>query len=105
MYAIVQTGGKQYKVKEGETLKVEKLEAQPGADVDLEVLLVTDEEGKALKVGTPTLAGAKVTAKVVAQGRADKIRVVKYKPKSRYTRVAGHRQPFTEIKIEKVSAS
>lgn len=104
MYAIVQTGGKQYKVKEGETLKVEKLEAQPGAAVDLEVLLVTDEEGKALKVGTPTVAGAKVTAKVIGHGRADKIRVVKYKPKSRYTRVAGHRQPYTEIAVEKISA-
>lgn len=104
MYAIVQTGGKQYKVKEGETLKVEKLEAETGSAIDLEVLLVTDEDGKDLKVGTPTVAGAKVTAKVVGQGRHDKIRVVKYKPKSRYTRVAGHRQPFTEVKIEKIAA-
>lgn len=104
MYAIVQTGGKQYKVKEGQTLKIEKLEAQPGAAVDLEVLMLTDEDGKNLKVGTPLVSGAKVSAKVVEHGRGEKIRVVKYKPKSRYTRVNGHRQPFTEVKIDKVSA-
>lgn len=104
MYAVVKTGGKQYKVKEGQTLKVEKLEAQPGASLDLEVLLVADEDGKNVKVGTPNVSGAKVTAKVVEHGRADKIRVVKYKPKSRYTRVNGHRQPFTAVSIEKISA-
>jgi large subunit ribosomal protein L21 len=104
MYAVVKTGGKQYKVKEGQTLRVEKLEAQPGANVDLEVLMVSDEEGKDLKVGTPTVSGAKVSAKVVEHGRADKILVVKYKPKSRYKRVNGHRQPFTAVQIEKISA-
>lgn len=104
MYAVVKTGGKQYKVQEGETLKVEKLELEPGASVDLEVLMIADEDGKDVKVGTPTVAGAKVTAKVLEQGRAKKIRVVKYKPKSRYTRVNGHRQPFTAIQIDKISA-
>jgi len=104
MYAVVKTGGKQYKVKEGQTLRVEKLEAQPGASVDLEVLMVSDEEGKDVKVGTPTVAGAKVSAKVVEHGRADKVLVVKYKPKSRYKRTNGHRQPFTSLQIEKIAA-
>ncbi len=104
MYAVVKTGGKQYKVKEGVSLKVEKLVAQPGDMLDLEVLLVADEDGKNVKVGTPNVAGAKVTAKVVEQGRHDKIRVVKYKPKSRYTRVNGHLQPFTEISIDSIKA-
>ena len=104
MYAVVKTGGKQYMVKEGQTLNVEKLDAQPGANVDLEVLLVSDEEGKALKVGTPTVAGAKVSAKVVEHGRADKVLVVKYKPKSRYKRVNAHRQPYTRLQVEKISA-
>lgn len=104
MYAVVKTGGKQYKVKEGQTLKVEKLEAQPGASLDLEVLLVADEDGKNVKVGTPNVSGAKVTAKVVEHGRAAKIRVVKYKPKSRYTRVNGHRQPFTALTVESIKA-
>lgn len=104
MYAVVKTGGKQYKVKEGQTLRVEKLEAQPGQSLDLEVLMVSGEDGQGLKVGTPTVSGAKVSAKVVEHGRADKVLVVKYKPKSRYKRVNGHRQPFTSLQIEKIAA-
>ena len=104
MYAVVKTGGKQYKVKEGQTLKIEKIEADAGASVDLEGLLVAGENGEAVKVGTPTVSGAKVSAKVVEQGKADKVRVVKYKPKSRYTRVAGHRQPYTKVVIESIKA-
>lgn len=104
MYAVVKTGGKQYKVKEGQTLRVEKLEAQPGQSLDLEVLMVSGEDGAGLKVGTPTVSGAKVSAKVVEHGRADKVLVVKYKPKSRYKRVNGHRQPFTALQIEKIAA-
>lgn len=104
MYAVIATGGKQYLVKEGQTLNVEKLEKEAGSTIDLEVLMVADEGGKDVKVGTPNVAGAKVTAKVVEQGRAKKIRIVKYKPKSRYTRVNGHRQPFTKLSIEKISA-
>ena len=104
MYAVIKTGGKQYKVKEGQTLRVEKLEALPGASIDLEVLMVTDEDGKDVKVGTPTVSGAKVSAKVVEHGRADKILIVKYKPKSRYKRTNGHRQPFTSLQIEKIAA-
>ena len=104
MYAVIATGGKQYLVKEGQTLDVEKLEKEDGSALDLEVLMVSDADGKDVKIGTPNVAGAKVTAKVVSQGRAKKIRIVKYKPKSRYTRVNGHRQPFTRISIEKISA-
>ena len=103
MYAVIATGGKQYVVKEGQTLNVEKLEKEAGSSLDLEVLMVTDAEGKDVKVGTPNVSGAKVTAKVLEQGRAKKIRIVKYKPKSRYTRVNGHRQPFTKIQIEKIA--
>jgi large subunit ribosomal protein L21 len=66
--------------------------------------MLTDEAGKEVKLGTPTVAGAKVSAKVIEHGRADKIRVIKYKPKSRYTRVNGHRQPFTKLQVEKISA-
>jgi len=104
MYAVIATGGKQYVVKEGQTLNVEKLEKEAGSSLDLEVLMVSDAEGKDVKVGTPNVSGAKVTAKVLEQGRAKKIRIVKYKPKSRYTRVNGHRQPFTKISIEKITA-
>jgi len=104
MYAVIATGGKQYLVKEGQTLNVEKLEKEAGSTVDLEVLLVADKDGKDVKVGAPHVSGAKVTAKVVGQGRAKKIRVVKYKPKSRYTRVNGHRQPYTKLSIEKIAA-
>lgn len=104
MFAIVKTGGKQYVVREGETLKVEKLAGEPGTKVDLEVMLVSDEEGKDVKVGTPTVAGAKVTATVVEHGKADKVSVVKYKPKVRYKRNVGHRQPFTAIKVESIKA-
>lgn len=104
MYAVIKTGGKQYRVEEGESLKVEKIDLELGKTVELEVLMVADEEGKDVKVGTPTLKGAKVTAKVLEQGRAKKVEVVKYKPKSRYTRRNGHRQPFTKIEITKISA-
>lgn len=104
MYAVIATGGKQYLVQEGQTLNVEKLEKEAGAILDLEVLMVADADGKDVKIGTPNVSGAKVTAKVLEQGRAKKIRIVKYKPKSRYTRVNGHRQPFTKLSIEKISA-
>ena len=103
MYAVITSGGKQYKVKEGQTVKVEKLLADAGSTLELPVLLVSSEDGSGLKLGTPTVEGAKVTAKVVEHGRAAKIQIVKYKPKSRYKRVNGHRQPFTSIQIEKIA--
>ncbi|MFC1639075.1 50S ribosomal protein L21 [Patescibacteria group bacterium] len=102
--AVIETGGKQYLVKPGDTLKVEKLEAKEGDKLTFEPLLVADEKDKDAKVGTPKVAGAKVTATVLGEGRARKVTVVKYKPKVRYQRKAGHRQPFTEIKIEDIKA-
>ena len=98
--AIIKTGGKQYLVSEKDKLKVEKLNVQEGQSIEFdEVLLYSD--GDKLEVGTPTLK-KKVTARVLNQGRSKKVRVVKYKPKVRYHKVYGHRQPFTEIEIEKI---
>jgi large subunit ribosomal protein L21 len=103
MFAIVKTGGKQYVVREGEELVAEWLEENPvGSKVQLVTLLVADEEGKDVKVGKPTIGS--VTATVLEHGKGEKVLVVKYKPKSRYRRHVGHRQPFTKLKIEKISA-
>lgn len=103
MYAVITTGGKQYLVTEGQKVKVEKLELELGATLTLDCLLVSDKDGNDVKVGTPLVPGGKVTAKVLVQGRADKISVVKYKRKVRYRRNVGHRQPFTEIQIETIA--
>lgn len=103
MYAIIKTGGKQYKVTEGDSIFVEKLDADEGASVTFdEVLAVAD--GDTVKVGAPFVEGAKVTAKVEKNGKGKKIRVFKYKAKSNYRRRMGHRQPFTKVVIEKISA-
>ncbi len=104
MIAIIQTGGKQYLVKEGDVLTVEKLELEVGASLEFEALLVSKEDGADIKVGAPAVAGAKVMATVMEQGRAKKVSVIKYKPKVRYRRNVGHRQPFTQIKIESIKA-
>jgi large subunit ribosomal protein L21 len=100
MFAVIKTGGKQYLVKEGELLKIEKLEAKPGETVSFDVLLTAD--GDSVNIGAP-LTGGKVSAEVMEQGRHDKIEVVKYKAKSRYTRRVGHRQCFTKVKITKIA--
>ncbi len=102
--AVIQTGGKQYLVSEGQMLKIEKLPVEVGSSVEFEVLLVSDEEGKETNIGTPTVSGVKVKATVLEQGRADKVSVIKYKPKVRYRRNVGHRQPFTKIKIDQIAA-
>lgn len=101
-FAVIKTGGKQYLVKEGDTVKVEKLEAKEGDVLTFEPLLVSDEEGNDVKVGTPNVSGASVAARVLGEGRDKKVTVVKYHAKTRYRRKAGHRQPFTELKIESV---
>jgi len=101
MYAIIKTGGKQYRVQEGETIFVEKLEAEVDSAVVFDEVLSVGGEGD-LKVGTPVVSGAKVTGKVVAQGKEKKILVFKYKAKSNYRRRQGHRQPFTKVVIEKI---
>ena len=103
MYAIIKTGGKQYKVDEGDVITVEKLEAEEGAVVTFDqVLTVVKEDG--VVVGKPVVEGAKVTAKVEAQGKDKKILVFKYKAKSNYRKRQGHRQPFTKVVIEKIEA-
>jgi large subunit ribosomal protein L21 len=99
MIAVIKTGGKQYLVKEGDVISIEKLDAKPGDTVKLDVLMTAD--GDKVNVGAPTLS-AKAEAEVVAHGRAKKIEVVKYKAKSRYTRRTGHRQLFTKVKISKI---
>ena len=103
MYAIVKTGGKQNKVAQGDVLFVEKLEANEGDVVTLDqVLAVAGENG--LTVGAPVVEGATVTAKVVAQGKAKKVIVYKYKAKKDYRRKQGHRQPYTKLVIESINA-
>lgn len=103
MYAVLTTGGKQYRVQEGDVLFVEKLDAAVESQVELtEVLAVSN--GETLTVGKPMVEGAKVVAKVVAQGKAKKVTVFKYKAKKDYRRKAGHRQPYTKLVIEKIEA-
>ena len=103
MYAVVLTGGKQYRVQEGDVLFVEKLEAEVDSQVELtEVLAVSN--GETLTVGKPMVEGAKVVAKVLSQGKAKKVTVFKYKAKKDYRRKQGHRQPYTKIVIEKINA-
>ncbi len=97
MFAVVQTGGKQYNVTENDVLKVEKLNSEVGSKVKLDVLLVSD--GNKTVAGTPTVAKAEVLAEVLAHGKGDKIVVFKYKPKKNVRSKQGHRQPWTEIKI------
>ena len=102
MYAIIATGGKQYKVAEGDVIKVEKLGNAVGETVTFDqVLLVNDAD---VKIGKPVVEGAKVVAKVVEHGKADKIFVFKYKAKSNYRKRQGHRQPFTTVEITAINA-
>ena len=102
MYAIIATGGKQYKVAEGDVIQVEKLGAAAGETVTFDqVLVVSDAE---LKIGAPTVEGATVTATVEKEGRAKKVIVYKYKRKSGYHKKNGHRQSYTQVKIEKINA-
>ena len=96
--AVIKTGGKQYLVKPGQKIKVEKLAAEEGSDVEFsEVLLL--ENGKGLQVGTPFVKGTKVKGKILKQGKGKKVVIFKYKPKKREKTKKGHRQPFTEVQI------
>ena len=103
MYAIIKTGGKQYMVKVGDVLTVEKLDAESGEKVMFEEVLAVGDNGE-LQVGNPVVAGAKVEGTVVGNGKAKKVIVFKYKPKKDYRKKQGHRQPFTKVKIEKINA-
>lgn len=100
MFAVIETGGKQYLVKTGDTLKIEKLPVEAGKDLVFDkVLLMGSDDGTEVTIGHPYLENATVGADVLEQGKGDKIRVVKYKRKVRYRRANGHRQLFTKVKI------
>lgn len=100
MYAVIATGGKQYRVKEGDVLCIEKIDAEVESVVSFDVLLLG--EGDEVKVGAPTVAGAKVEAKVLGQVKGEKIVVYKYKSKKTYHRKQGHRQPYTKVEITSI---
>ena len=102
MYAVIETGGKQYKVEVGSVLFVEKLNAEADSTVNFKVIALGGDDG--LKVGTPYLDGASVIAKVVKNGKAKKITVLTYKPKKNEKRKMGHRQPYTKVQIESIQA-
>lgn len=103
MYAIIATGGKQYKVEEGDVLFIEKLTVEPDAQFDITEVLAVSKDGQ-LTVGSPVVENAKVVASVVKHGKAKKVIVFKYKRKKDYRKKQGHRQPYTQIKIEKIEA-
>lgn len=102
MFAIIETGGKQVKVEEGQTIFVEKLEAEEGATFTFDKVLLVG--GDSVKVGAPTVEGATVSAKVEKHGRGKKISVIKFKRRKNYKRKQGHRQPYTKLTIEKIEA-
>jgi large subunit ribosomal protein L21 len=101
MYAVIQTGGKQYRVKSGEQLKVELLAAEVGASVSFDRVLMLGE-GDGVKVGAPFLSGAAVKATVVAQGRGEKVRIFKMRRRKHYAKTQGHRQGYTEVRIDEI---
>jgi len=104
MYAIFESGGKQHKVVEGETLRLEKLDAAAGDKVNFDkVLLVND--GKALNVGAPYVAGGKITAEVVEQGRGEKVKIIKFRRRKHHEKQMGHRQSYTAVKITKIAVA
>jgi len=101
VYAIVRSGGKQYRVQQGATIDVERLPAPEGGQVELPDVLLLDEDGR-VTVGTPTVPGVKVVAEVVSHGRGPKLIVFKYKAKTRYRKKTGHRQAFTRLAIQRI---
>ncbi|MGB0955038.1 MAG: 50S ribosomal protein L21 [Panacagrimonas sp.] len=104
MYAVIKTGGKQYKVASGDTLKIETLQAEVGAEVSFDQVLMLGE-GEAVKVGSPLVEGGLVKAEVLAHGRGDKIRIVKHRRRKHYHREQGHRQNFTQVKITDIAGA
>jgi large subunit ribosomal protein L21 len=103
MYAVIVTGGKQYRVMEGEVLRVELLDAEAGSEISFEQVLLLGD-GEKITVGAPNVAGAKVTANIKGHGRADKIRIVKFRRRKHHRKQMGHRQHYTEIQITGISA-
>jgi large subunit ribosomal protein L21 len=104
VYAVFRTGGKQYRASQGDRLRVERLEAAVGDAIEFDQVLMVGE-GANVKVGAPLVEGGKVTAKVTAQGRDDKIMVIKFKRRAHYKRTRGHRQHFTEVEITSISGA
>jgi large subunit ribosomal protein L21 len=98
MFAVIHTGGKQYRVSEGSVLRIEKLTADAGSTVDFDQVLLVGA-GADVRVGKPFLSGAKVTATVQSHGQGDKVRIVKFRRRKHYLRQKGHRQPYTEVKV------
>ena len=103
MYAVIKTGGKQYRVEKGDTIYVEKLPAEAGDTVVFEEVLAVGEDGK-VKVGAPIVPGATVSGSVVKNGKGKKLNIITYKPKKGSVRRMGHRQPFTKVEITEISA-
>ena len=101
MFAVIQTGGKQYTVSEGDVLKIEKLSAEKGETVEFDNVLLVSNDGTDAKIGAP-VEGAKVTAVVIKEGKGKKIDIFKMKPKTGYRKRQGHRQPYTEVRITEV---
>mgnify|MGYP003406904839 FL=1 len=102
MYAVIESGGKQHRVIEGETLKLEKIEVATGETVEFDKVLMVG--GDTIKIGTPLLEGSKVTAEVIAHGRHKKVKIIKFNRRKHYRRETGHRQWFTEVKITSIKA-
>jgi large subunit ribosomal protein L21 len=102
MYAVIESGGKQHRVSEGETLKLEKLDAATGDSVEFDRVLMIG--GENIRIGTPVVEGGKVTAEVVAHGRHKKVRIVKFNRRKHHRKETGHRQWFTEVRITGISA-
>ena len=103
MYAVIKTGGKQYRVAAGEKIKVEQIPADVGSEITIDQVFMVGE-GDAVKIGTPVVAGASVKATVVSHGRHDKIKIFKMRRRKHYQKHQGHRQNFTELRIEAISA-
>jgi len=101
MFAVIRTGGKQYLVSPGDKIKIEKLDKEEGKEVTFTDVLLTEKKNK-LEIGNPKVKGAKVLGKILKQDKAKKIIILKYKPKTRYKKKTGHRQPFTEVEILKI---
>lgn len=103
MYAVILTGGKQYRVEEGEVLRVEKLAAEEGASIDFDRVLMVGE-GESVRVGTPVVEGARVSATVKSHGRGEKVHIIKFRRRKHYMRRQGHRQSYTEIEVTGIAA-
>ena len=101
MLAVIKTGGKQYLVKPGDKIKIEKIEREENKEIIFDQVLLVEKNRK-IEIGTPLVNGAKVVGKILRQGKSKKVIVFKYKPKTRYKKKAGHRQLFTEIEITKI---